>query len=207
LFCIISKNIQEVNMKKLIAILLAAAFIPAMVFAGPFDIVIGSNLATAQTSSEMAQKFDIGQISLGPEVRVKLLFLEAGAKANFAFHPEVSYFHGAGNLDLTAEIDLGALRVGAGIQTDDIIFAYDDGTWTSPRFWNTGKEDFIEGFLASHVNWRVKADLIIDNLLLGADYTIPTEYIYGAENQDSALLLPKDWGKGKLSLSFMYSFF
>lgn len=193
-------------MKKLIAILLAAAFIPAMVFAGPFDIVIGSNLATGQTSSEMAQKFDIGKIMLGPEVRVKLLFLEAGAKANLTFSPDDSSIAGKGNLDLTAEIDLGALRIGAGIQTDDISFMYNNGDWFSPMFDDTEKEDFIEGFLASHVNWRAKVDLIIDNLLLGVDYTVPTEYIYGAKDQDSALLLPKDWGKGKLSLSFMFSF-
>ena len=192
-------------MKKVATIIIITVLAASVAFAAFLDVAAGSNINSTQTISSMTEGLNPGNLLMGSEVRVKFFFLEAGVKMYFTFIPEASMFLSYTNLDLSAQLELGIIRIGAGLQTDDIIWGYDFGKWLAPNF--NGSSDFAQGFLASNLNWRLKLDILLGRLIIGADYTVPSSFKFGEELTDASMLLPKNFKDGRISLSFMYHFF
>ncbi len=194
-----------------IAVIAIVALLPATLLAGNMagniDICLGNNIETSQTFEELKADFDLGKVSAGYEARLRIFLFELGLKTNLCFHPETSSFSGRGKIDACLSLQLGPLRLGAGIQTDEIAYQYDNGTWTAPYFHDNPSMSMMEGFLSSNVNWRAKADILLGHFLVGIDYVLPTSYVIEAPGQDTSLLIPESLGSGKMSISLLYSFF
>lgn len=195
-------------MKKLTIILLLIAVIPATIFAGAFDFSIGTNFSTNQNISQLKNDFNPARINLGPEVRTKILFLEATGKAKIYTvdtTEDDNFVSVTGNLGLSLAFDLGFLRIGFGIISDPFYFGYGKDRFVAPEF--AGSTDFLQGFLKSKVNWRANFDINLGHVVVGVDLTLPTTFVYGDKNQDIKTLLPTNIRAAMASVSFLYSFF
>ncbi|MGP1418510.1 MAG: hypothetical protein ACTTJZ_01685 [Sphaerochaetaceae bacterium] len=194
-----------------IAVIAIVALLPATLLAGNMagniDICLGNNIETSQTFEELKADFNLGKVSVGYEARFRIFLFEMGFKTNLCFHPETSSFSGRGKIDAGLSLQLGPFRLGAGIQTDEIAYRHDNGTWTAPHFCDNPSMSMMKGFLSSKANWRAKADILLGHFLVGVDYVLPTSYVIDAPNQDASLLIPGSLGSGKVSISLLYSFF
>ncbi|MDD4011524.1 MAG: hypothetical protein PHI83_05220 [Sphaerochaetaceae bacterium] len=195
-------------MKKLLAALLLAAILPAVAFAGLIDVGFGTNISTVQTVSETFEGFDAVKLGFGPEARLKIFFIELNAKAVLnANQEDVLMLHGTVGASLCLEA--GPFRIGVGAQSEGIVFGSMNGELIGPNF--ISSQDFersiFENFNDTYLYLRANADIKLGRLLLGVDYIVPTDFLFGAAEKDFSLLLPQDWAAGKLSISLLYCLF
>ena len=205
-------------MKKiLITLTVIMMLVPAVAFAGIFDLSVGATAqykvpfdATGEINwdEEMA---DIANYTYGADIRTRVLFAEVDVMAMYeqietdteTIDTFTGLVTGGVSLDL-----LGLVRVGLGLGPrvsvelgDDVAFYDADGTQLLA-------DNYTDALLESNLTWRATADLKLGNILVGLNYTVDSNG-FTIDNSNFAKLLPGDdqWSSGRVGVSALFTIF
>lgn len=187
-------------MKKTIVVLIIA-LITSSLFAN-IALSIGSNIDLNTSIASYKDGINIGEITYSPEIRVKLGALELTTKNKMTSLSNTLLFSTEVGTSLVA--DLNVLRIGVGLVSCPITWGWMGDEFITP-FINTPSEKFIEEFASSTINYRANLDILLGHLLIGVDYSVPTQCTFNQKKDIK--LYPESWEDGKLTLSLLYSFY
>ncbi len=208
--------------KKLLTILLIlCVLVPATLSAKMLDLSIGPNVQFKPkydeiSGSDLGELFsDINNYAFGADLRLKILLAEIDLVSTFGKttetvggtateFTEISILAAAGvSFDL-----FGFTRLGIGLGPRYRVLIDESGE--SHVLSSGGKveswESFGDAFIKSPLALRATADFRIGKMLLGASYTLDTDYTF--ENyQEFDKLFSADWDRGRFGVSLLFSLF
>lgn len=203
--------------KKLLTILLIlCVLVPATLSAKMLDLSIGPNVQFGRNYNEISSGnlgdmlSDPGNYTFGADLRLKILLAEVDLVSTITppsgsgGMTEISVLTAAGvSFDL-----FGFTRLGIGLGPRYRVLIDDSGeshvlsSGGSVESW----ESFGDAFIKSPLALRATADFRIGKMLLGASYTLDTDYTF--ENyQEFDKLFSADWDRGRFGVSLLFSLF
>jgi hypothetical protein len=203
-------------MRKIIIAMLIA-LVPAMAFAGVFDIAYGVNIEQSQPVGTYAEGFKWGSFETGYEMRTRIWIFGIDSVTKIVSTAvdssmDPTAFVAKTDLGLGLSFGIGnLLRLGLGINTQPYQFAIDGSTATLKGFGNYTSDaaaNFAADLLEQKFIYKATVDFNLGDMLLGLTYKMPSDFSCSsfAGSFDWSQLIPQ-FANGTIGLSLLYSFF
>ena len=187
-------------MKKIIIILLVAVLLPAVIFANSFNLSLGTTNSYQKPVSTLENSFNASYLTIGPEVRMNLGFLEFGLKSVYS-SDDTNCFSLEMTPDANILFDFGVLHFSLGATTsfdNPYLITFDENG-------SVGHTDLDTYIKSQNLAYRASVGLNFNHLYFNVDYTLPTAYQFG--DSDTSTIAPIEFDTGYASVSFLYSIF
>ncbi len=197
--------------KSFLLVALVLLLIPTTAFASLLSVgptaVYNVPIGDVDAAEAAAQNFDAGKISYGADLRLRILFLQAGVVGLVTPGSHAQDFSIAGLVTAGVNFDLGPVALGLGLGPR-LNVQRDNNDWkvtdASGNYINS--TSFKDVFMNAPLVYRLNADLNLGGITLGATYTIDSSYKLSDAKNIAALAPDFENNAGRFGVSVLFNF-